>query len=181
MFRADREEIDALLADWGQPWKIHGVRLPSTEDVKAVLVRAPGTAPGPDGIPYKVWLSCVDGAATTPHEVLCAFAGGEPAPFGFNDAWLCMLPKGRSPQDVEGAATRTAKALRPLSLKNTDGKSIAATTARTMKRTVSKAVSGAQRGFAGGRQLTTCIVEMDAYTRLFRTTMPDSDCPVTCT
>lgn len=175
---SSQEEVDTLLREWGRPWRMHGVRMPSSQDVQGVIERAPRTAPGPDGLPYQLWAAEAAASARTLHSVMCALASGAPAPPGFNDAWLCMLPKGREAGDASGAASRKVKALRPLSLKNTDSKTIAAATARSMRATVASEAHPAQRGFVCGRQLTANIVEMDAYARLFRTTVPDEDRPV---
>lgn len=69
-------------------------------------------------------------------------------------------------------------ALRPWSLQNSGSKAIAAAMARSMTKMVSQEKHAGQRGFVGERQLTTKIMEMDAYTGLFCTTVPDSGCSV---
>lgn len=47
-----------------------------------------------------------------------------------------------------------------------------------MRSTMGGEAHPAQRGFVYDRQLTKNVVEMDAYARLFKTTVPDTDCPV---
>lgn len=103
------------------------------------------------------------------------FADGAPAPAGFNEAWLVVLPKGSEAADTRGECARAADSLRPLLLKNTDSKIVAGTLARGMRPILSKAVHPTQRGFVADRDLVRNIAELDTYARALHTTVMSDD------
>eukprot|EP00959_Pyramimonas_sp_CCMP1952_P375384 7862312-Pyramimonas_sp.AAC.1 len=72
---------------------------------------------------------------------------GLPAPLDFNESLLIFTPKGSEPDDRQ-TVTRLAKATRPLSLKNTGCKIVAAMGNFRMKPIVAKTAHHAQKGFS---------------------------------
>ncbi len=51
---------------------------------------------------------------------------GDPPPIGFNDMLGIFLPKGAADDDTKSCVKRSAENTRPLGLKNTDNKTVAA-------------------------------------------------------
>lgn len=96
----------------------------------------------------------IDHTAATLAEVVRAVAAGDRPPPCFNQAWLAMLPKGTEATETRQQVARSARALRPLVVKNTDAKAIASAVARTMRKIVSAKAHGAQSGFVARRDLT---------------------------
>lgn len=103
------------------------------------------------------------------------------------------VPKGQSEHDVGAVATRTVAPLLPFSLKSTDSNvtarvaavmavgavaAVAAVATCSMNATLLCESHAAHHQFVGGRRFCANLAEMDLHTRLLRTALPDSDCPV---
>ena len=130
--------------------------------VKDAIVSAKESAPGPDGIPYKVWKKIEPMATPIIHNV--AIAMQDPCsqlPQDFNRAFLCCLPKKPSGHDPELGSFYTPKNTRPLSLVDTVNRLIANAYRLVMEPLANKLVSDMQRGFLKGRSLLTNVLEID--------------------
>eukprot|EP00959_Pyramimonas_sp_CCMP1952_P113167 2365398-Pyramimonas_sp.AAC.1 len=103
------------------------------------------SAPGPDGLPYMAWKKTPI-AAQVLLNVTIEIMRGLPVPMDFNESLLIFTPKGSEPEDRQ-TVTRLAKATRPLSLKNTDCKIVAAMGNFLIKSIVAKDAHHAQKGF----------------------------------
>ena len=121
--------------------------------------RAKNSAPGPDGLPYASWLACGDLGATTLHGILLDACNGRVPASSFNDTSIVFLPK--TDVSCPGGLIAAPGAMRPLGLKNTDNKALAATLASTIARAIRRAASPVQQGFVQGRRLTDNIIEID--------------------
>ena len=69
---------------------------------------------------------------------------GKPAPWGFNFSDMVFVPKGDDPTDVVDV-TRHAAKLRPLSLKNSDAKAVAAAANNQLAQLVCERAHGSQQ------------------------------------
>ena len=104
--------------------------------------------------------------AITLHEYGEHLASGEAPDETFNYQHMAFTPKGSDELDTDCEAIRDAASARPLSLKNTDNKSIAGTYNLCVTPAVQKCVSYIQNGFIKGRQLVGNIVTIDTTGRL---------------
>lgn len=82
----------------------------------------------------------------------------------FNAALTVFATKGSDPDDV-GGAVRAADACRPLGLRNTDSKAIAAAVNHKLSPVLAREAHAAQRAFARGRQLVYNAAELDGCAR----------------
>ena len=133
--------------------------LPSSECIQKFLRRAKNSAPGPDGLPYAAWLACGDSGASTLHGILLDVCDGRIPATSFNDTNIVFLPK--SDVCCPGGLIAAPGATRPLGLKNTDNKAIAATLASALASAISATASPVQQGFVRGRRFTDNIIEVD--------------------
>lgn len=72
-------------------------------------------------------------------------------------------------------AARAACDTRPLSLKNTDSKSVAGVAGRSFRKAMRSGDHATQRGFVPLRDLTRNILETDAYARAIGLAVPPGD------
>ena len=84
---------------------------------------------------------------------------------GFNDGWAAFLPKGDEPGDASGLISRKSLNTRPLGLKSTDNKLVAAVTCDAFEPVVDNHVHRAQRGFSRRRNFLHHAIEADAHGR----------------
>lgn len=87
-------------------------------------------------------------------------------PLDFNDTLMTFIPKGEEELD-EKEVVRSPESTRPLGLKNSDNKLIAAVTNGSLKRGVSGGACEVQRGFIQGRNFVNNIIELDAWSRAY--------------
>ena len=90
----------------------------------------------------------------------------EGPPPGFNNSLGIFLPKGTADDDTLGSVKRTAENTRPLGLKNTDNKTIAAAINLTMSGAIAHWADTQQNGFICGRQGLNNIIDIDARARI---------------
>lgn len=81
--------------------------------------------------------------------------------------WMCC-PKRRG-------VVRDLGTLRPLILKNTDTKIVAATQARGMRLVIAKGACATQRGFISRRDFTQNVVQLATYASALRSAAPPRD------
>ncbi len=87
-------------------------------------------------------------------------ARGLPPPEGFNEAIAIFPAKGDEPADCDGVI-RDPAGTRPLSLKNSDNKTLAGIANWCMKRGISDTIVSSQRGFVPGRQIIDNVCDLD--------------------
>ena len=83
----------------------------------------------------------------------------------FNDSLTAFLKKGNLPGDLE-EVIRAPEATRPLGLRNSDNKIIAATCNRKWRRKMNEVISKSQRNFCWSRQMLENIVDVDSLARM---------------
>ena len=98
-------------------------------------------------------------------EAGCALAGGALPPLAFNESIIAFPPKGTDPLDTASAATREPGDTRPLSLKNTDNKTIAGVYNHKLRVPIAKSANKCQNGFVFGRQFLSNVIQLDARAR----------------
>ncbi|CAK0811032.1 unnamed protein product [Prorocentrum cordatum] len=113
--------------------------IPTLGKMQHLIRSLNNSAPGPDGLPYMAWKKTPI-AAQVLLNVTIEIMRGLPVPMDFNESLLIFTPKGSEPEDRQ-TVTRLAKATRPLSLKNTDCKIVAAMGNFLIKAIVAKIVS----------------------------------------
>lgn len=138
---------------------------PSSDDIMRFLCFATSTAPGPDGLPYAAWAQAGPAAATTLWFMLGWHASGLQPPLVFNQSALVFPPKGTHEADEELVA-REPENTRPISLKNTDSKTVTGMANWSAKGWVAKHMHPSQRGFTWKRQLLENVVEIDTCGRI---------------
>lgn len=141
--------------------------LPTLHDVGTALLVAKPTAVGPDGLPYTAWRFTGREAWTVFHRLLLRMATTGSAPPSHNDAVGAFPPKGTEPDDTVGGhgLTRRPGATRPLSLRNTDSKTIARLVNGPLTRALQHWVPAQQRGFVAGRGSAEHVIMLDARAR----------------
>ena len=108
------------------------------EHVQHAIKVAPGTAPGPDGIPYMAWKRLGPLAATilhkaiqrlgedNSHSALCSMNGNDDLQEHlFNLGYMVFLPKKPAGSDPIHGDYYTASDVRPIVIVNTDNKLMA--------------------------------------------------------
>ena len=147
------------------PLHLEEAKLPKQSTMLKFLKRAKASAPGPDGIPIRrlarFWFSR--------HRRPLPGDANDDAwrdPPGFNNSLGIFLPKGTADDDTLGSVKRTAENTRPLGLKNTDNKTIAAAINPTMSGAIAHWADTQQNGFICGRQGLSNIIDIDARTRI---------------
>eukprot|EP00959_Pyramimonas_sp_CCMP1952_P470694 9497117-Pyramimonas_sp.AAC.1 len=138
--------------------------LPDIEDVERAARRARPTAAGPDGIPYAAWARA-PGAIQHLHAAMLAIMGGACPPEGLNASWLQFAPKGDGTPSAVQVEREPAKT-RPLALKNSDAKLMAAATNRYLSVVAERHVPSPQRGFVKGRNFLENVWRLDAQARV---------------
>ena len=136
--------------------------LPQLRHVQDAIKYSNESSPGPDGIPYLAFKS-FKYAADVLYGVLRYFLENEDArpPPGFNEAFLCCLPKKPVKVDEELGDLFDAEHTRPLSIVNTDNRILAAALRLVLEPIAGSWVSGAQRGFLSGRSMLANLLEVD--------------------
>ena len=148
------------------PMHLAEAKLPKQSTMLSFLKRAKASAPGPDGIPYAAWLASGSfGTAALYLAMRMMMDGGKPPP-GFNNSIGIFLPKGTADDDTLASVKRTAENTRPLGLKNTDNKTIAAAINLTMSDAIAQWADTQQNGFIRGRQGLNNIIDIDARARI---------------
>lgn len=142
-----------------QKWPV-----PKISDVGKALRVAKPTSVGPDGVPYTAWRYASHEAYVILHRLFINMATTGVAPCGHNDAVGVFPPKGTAANDVDGGTglTRAPGATRPLSLKNTDRKTIARMVNAPLTQALRQWVPVPKQGFVAGRGAAEHVVLLDA-------------------
>lgn len=142
-----------------QPWPV-----PTLHDVGAALRLAKPTAVGPDGLAYTAWRFAGTVAWTVLHRLLLRMATTGRAPPKHNDAVGVFPPKGTEPGDAAAGQglTRRPGDTRPLSLRNTDSKTVARLINTPLTQALAKWIPPQQWGFVAGRGAAEHVIMLDA-------------------
>ena len=138
---------------------------PTVSDVDEAIKQAGESAPGPDGIPSRVWKSLRSISAPLFQKVLLQLMTISPEELRaksphFNEAFLCCLGKKSIFTDVFGHVF-TPSGTRPLSVVNSDNRILANAMRIRISPFLESWVSSAQRGFIKERYLLSNVVEID--------------------
>ena len=90
---------------------------------------------------------------------------GRTMPLDFNDSLSAFVPKGSDDLD-EVLISRDATDTRPLSMKNSDNKTVGSVFNDKMKPVLSKQLCKLQRGFVPGEQLIENVLDLDTASRI---------------
>ena len=124
------------------------------------------SAPGGDGLPY----SSYKGIGLTGVKTLLgadrALRSGVLPPPSFNESVTMFSPKGTQPHDPVEVIREPLKT-RPLSLKNTDNKTIVAANVRMLEPQYRKHTHVTQNGFRKGKNFLNNLIDLDAAARIF--------------
>ena len=129
-----------------------GVRLPSIEwlltfkEFGELLDSVVHSAPGPDGIPFACWKHAPTSLKHNLYAAYVALLSGSGVPDDFNIAFMIFLPKGSHTED-NGLVARSPEDTRPLSLSNTDAKSMANAIRSAAQPSIAEWACKVQRGF----------------------------------
>lgn len=142
--------------------------IPSFRDFVQILKRlAKSTsAPGPDGIPYSAWYYGGPKAWVTLYRILKSLAAGTLPPSVFNASLLVFLPKGESEFDAQ-EVIRKAQDTRPISLKNSDNKTVTGALVSPFQSFAKKHTHRNQNGFVHGRFFLRNVLDLDSASRIF--------------
>jgi len=134
-------------------------------EVADFLARVKDSGVGPDGIPYSAWEAGGEDAALTLSGVANTMCETAVPPHRFNESLTVLPPKSTKPTDQE-RVIRPADETRPLSLKNSDNKTVAGVVNNRFAGALFNWSDAAQRGFVRGRQGLMNIVDIDTYARI---------------
>lgn len=156
----------AVIRVWTPPM-VAAWPMPSATMIGRTLRRSKNTSPGPDGLPYGGWKASGHAGWTVLLRLLTHLATTGTPPRSLNDATGAFLPKGTDERDsaTTGARTRDAAATRPLSLRNTDAKILAAQVNKPLAVALPAWASARQRGFVRGRGPLEHVTELDGAAR----------------
>ena len=141
-------------------------KLPQQSTMLKFLKRAKASAPGPDGIPYAAWFASGSYGTAALYLAMRVMMDGKKPPPGFNNSLGIFLPKGTADDDTLGSVKRIAENTRPLGLKTTDNKTIAAAINHTISGAIAHWADPQQNGFICGRQGLNNIIDIDARARI---------------
>ena len=162
----DEGQARSFCAKWCAPLASHLLKPISNASVRSFLRSAKHSQPGPDGVPYLAWEVAGDVGAETLRGVNDFLASGYSMPITFSDQLLLFGVKGEDSDDAL-EVRRVAGDTRPLSLKNSDNKTIAGVNNHAAKSMLAASVIDIQRGFVPGRQLVQNVLELDTFGRWF--------------
>ena len=125
------------------------------------LASTNNSKPGPDGVPYAFWRHAPDTAVRDLYQLYTDILHEATVDDDFNESNFVFLPKGTDAAD-EMIIARKPGDTRPLSLSNTDAKSVSGALAIPFEELAVKWVSKEQRGFVRGRFMHDNIVDVEA-------------------
>ena len=124
--------------------------------VAGIVARLIDTACGRDGIPNAAWRGGGETGINYLNNLVSAHLGNKPKPHDINEGETVFIPKGEEADDgrvCKDCVFRAAMETRPLTLKNSDNKIVAAVANHVISPTIQKCSSVVQNGFVHGRQL----------------------------
>ena len=135
---------------------------PTIGDVGKVFKHLHESAPGPDGISTGLFAKLKhlgpDIFLRVAHSMLDDETDlGD----GFNQAFLCCIPKSADETTCNGHAVFTAGSTRPISIVDAANRILAAIFCASLERCVSARISEMQRGFLHGRKMMSNLLDID--------------------
>ena len=127
------------------------------------------SSPGVDNIGNLVWKFGPPQFRSYLYSCLDSHLSGAPAPMHFNDGLWAFLPKREQEDDGStgpGFVERLQSETRPLTMKNTDNKLIAAAVTYASIPTFKETVNSIQQGFVPGRNFVGNVVQLDFESRV---------------
>lgn len=139
-----------------------GLRL-RRRHIKRAIKLTGNTAPGPDGIPFKVWRIFDDLLFNAFRGLIAEDALDELAALGFdfNESLLHLLPKKAVGSTAEGVPVYNASVTRPLNVVNTDNRIIASAVRLVLEPVLAPSITPDQRGFLSERSMLANVVDID--------------------
>jgi exonuclease III len=134
-----------LLATVINPDKTNPLML-GEKELQKILSGTTPTAPGPDGLSYAVWKTCVNAAEMLRGIIHQIITKGDKLPANNRAALLILLGK-------KGISTHTAAGLRPIMLQNTVVKMISLVLKACICHTITELVGPMQYGFTPERRI----------------------------
>ena len=126
------------------------------------LIMRKDTGCGPDGLPYSFWSLAPIPFAKGIFDVYDELKSGGPPTLEFNSAKVVFPPKGKIVSDFGGMLTREPGKTRPISLSNTDNKTISSALAHPLNQLAAKTVASFQTGGPSGRFMGDNIINLEA-------------------
>ena len=127
------------------------------------------SSPGVDNISNVVWKCGPPQVRSYSYSCLDSHLAAAPTPKRFNDGLWAFLPKGEQEDDGSsgpGFVERMPGETRPLTMKNTDNKLIAAAVTYATIPTFKATVNPIQQGFVPGRDFVVNVVQLDLESRV---------------
>ena len=154
-----------LPTEASQQWEV------KKSDLANSIKQSKNSAPGPDGLPHKVWrelggfgLDILWDAMQELHEE-CAPALLHEA-YGtdhtFNEGCMVCLPKSSSEINGEGVDIYEAANTRPLAIGNTDNRILCGAARRRWEKIFNNWISPHQKGFIRGRSMLSNVLTIDS-------------------
>jgi hypothetical protein len=116
---------ERVLEEFVVPFDYSTAIPPTIKSYRVFLGNAADSAPGPDGIPYAAWRAAGISGARTLYYYGHHLANGNEPHADCNMSSMVFPPKGEEPEDDANGVVRHVTAVRPLSLKNSDNKTVA--------------------------------------------------------
>jgi len=123
---------------------------PSLIDITKTIRESPSSAPGPDGIPFKVYRAFLEISSTLIKNILDEICSGRPPPSDFNLSNLYLIPK---------KLTHKIEDTRPISVPTTLNRIISTTIKNKVMFTFSEFLLPNQYGFISGRTIKKNIYQ----------------------
>ena len=162
----DSAAADSFLQNYKSSFDFPKTPPPSTANFQQFLFRARHSGPGIDSLPYAAWKFAGVFAYQLLFEASLWLRSGRTMCIDFNDALHHFAAKGDEDLD-HSEVLRSPSDTRPLGLRNTDNKTIAACANWSMKKTISVGASRLQNGFIFHRNFLNNIVNLDAAARVY--------------
>ena len=142
---------------------------PDSRTIDAAIMNSKNSSPGVDNISNMVWKCGPPQFRSYLYNCLESHLAGAPTPKRFNDGLWAFLPKGEQEDDGSsgpGFVERQPGETRPLTMKNTDNKLIAAAVTYATIPTFKDTVNPIQQGFVPGRNFVVNVVQLDLESRV---------------
>ncbi len=169
-----RKEIDfeaaKVIADeWIRPMDTSSTTPPTPGDFIRAAKMARSSSTGPDGIPFSAWAASGSTGGDTLAEMDRLARCGHYLPPAFNASIWIFIPK--TSEDMATKGQVHPGETRPLTVKNSDNKTIASAWLFKLQLPYAARVSKAQNGSVPERQFLQNVVDLDTHARIHG--MPD--------
>ena len=138
-------------------WSFKDTNIPSSSQIEHTIRNVRNSTPGVDGLPAAAWLS--EAGVVTLFQLQCNIFCGIHPPICFNDACIVCPPK-KVHEQVGLPVYREAHEARPLKIKKSDNRIIAAASHKQINRISNREAIPEQRGFTKNRQIMLNAIEL---------------------